>query len=147
MRGSGALEAQQPFRYLKENTDYDTNMIVENMIAEEISKNLNVCRIEPVEEGARGFTVEKLLALAEETDYICVLNMPIAYPAGYDFGFIEYRDELCKEFLADGVQNLAHLFNVFSKDPMLGLVVAVRRVTLDYAVISASFGLVENRLR
>lgn len=180
-RGSGALEAQQLFRYLKENTDYDTSMIVENMIrtchqsdysvyldtvlrmncpkkaencdsnirmvvivtdqddviAEELLRKVNSCRIERLEEDAKGFTVEKLLSLAEETDYICVLHMPMEYPPGYEFGFIEYRDELYKEFLADEGQNLDYLFNAFSKDPMLGLVVAARLVTLDYAVISA----------
>lgn len=181
-KGSGAIEAQQLFRYLKENTDYDTDMIVENMIrtchqsdysvyldtllrldsmektalepsgvkiaviateteaplTENIAAEFKNCRIEILKPEKNGLTIERLLEIAENSDFVCVLNLPVVLPkeyTHYDFGFTEYRCELYQELLGEKRQNFSYLLNALSRDLLTGAIVGARLVTLDSAVI------------
>lgn len=190
-KGSGAIEAQQLFRYLKENTDYDTSMIVENMIRtchqsdysvyldtllrldsiekteidpsglkmtviateqeadllDHVAAKFQDGRFEILKADRQGLTVEKLLDIAETSDYVCVLNLPVKFPERYeyfDFGFTEYRCELYQELFGKENRNFSYLLNTLSNDPLTGLIVGARLVTLAPVVINFWKMLFEN---
>ena len=182
-RGSGALEAQQLFRYLKDHTDYDTDLIVENMIRtchqsdyavyldtllrmetlpqkeishsdikiaiigteeerpfiQRISEKFDHCECMVLGDRNERFTVRQLLDIAKRSDYVCMLNLPDDLPDPYEsdgFGYSEYRDELCRALFEKNMRNLSYILHVLSEDPLTGLIVAARLITLDHSFIS-----------